>query len=262
VLNDRVAFITGGGRGIGRAIALAFAADGARTAVAARSGAQVESVAAEVVRAGGEALHLVCDVTSTSDVKSAIQETTGRFGPVDILVNNAGYVESAPVMRVSDESWNQTLAVNLTGTFLCLREVMPAMIARRQGRVINIASTAAEIGYAYTAAYCAAKHGVLGLTRSVALEVAAKGITVNAICPGWVDTAMTEESIDRIVRTTGRSADAARATLESMNPQGRLIRPEEVARVAVWLASDAAAGVTGQAYNVDGLEAEGVAPDP
>ncbi len=254
MLTDRVVFVTGGGRGIGRATALAFAAAGARTVVAARSVDQVEAVAAEVVQAGGRALPLVCDVTSGSSVASAVEETGRHFGPVDVLVNNAGYVESAPLTRVTDETWNRTLAVNLTGTFLCLRAVLPSMVERQRGRVISIASTAAEIGYVYTAAYCAAKHGVLGLTRSVALEVAAKGVTVNAICPGWVDTGMTEESIARIVRTTGRSADEARATLEAMNPQGRLIRSDEVADLAVWLAGDAAAGVTGQAYNVDGRE--------
>ena len=250
VLTDRVAFITGSGRGIGRALALAFAAAGARVVIAARSEDEIHTVANEIGKAGGQAIPVSCDVTSALSVAAAVQETTQRFDPVDILVNNAGYVDSAPLTRVTEETWNRTIAVNLTGTFLCVREMLPSMINRKRGRIINIASTAAEIGYPYTAAYCAAKHGVLGLTRATALEVASKGITVNAICPGWVDTEMTARSVARIVRTTGRSASEARSALEAMNPQRRLIQPEEVADLAVWFAGDEAAGGTGQAYNV------------
>src|SRR5439155_12199832 len=144
--------------------------------------------------------------------------------------------------------------VNLTGTYRCTRAALPAMLERRHGRIINIASTAARVGYQYTAAYCAAKHGVLGFTRALALETAAKGVTVNAVCPGWTDTDMTAASIERIVRTTGRPAEEARRMLESMNPQRRLIRPEEVAAVALFLAGREAAAITGQAYDVDGGE--------
>ena len=251
MLTGRVVFVTGGGRGIGRAIVLRLAGAGARIVVAARSTAEVQAVAAEVERAGGQALPVHCDVTSAASVQASVEETRRRFGPVDVLVNNAGVAESAPFTRLDRELWDRTLAVNLTGTYLCMREVLGSMIERRWGRIINIASTAAQQGYAYTAAYCAAKHGVLGLTRSVALEVERHGITVNAICPGWVDTEMTAASIARIVETTGRAASAARAELEAMNPQGRLIRPDEVAALAFWLVGDAASGLTGQAYNVD-----------
>ena len=254
MLTGQVVFITGGGRGIGRAIALRFGAAAARTVVAARSADQILAVAAEVERAGGQALPVVCDVTSASSVEAAVEEAVRRVGPVDVLVNNAGIAESVPFTRLDPDVWDRTLAVNLTGTYLCMRAVLPSMIARQRGRVINIASTAAEVGYAYTAAYCAAKHGVLGLTRSVAVEMEPKGVTVNAICPGWVDTDMTAASIARIVETTGRTPAAARAALEAMNPQGRLIRPEEVADLACWLAGEDAAGVTGRAYNVGGGE--------
>ena len=251
VLTGRVAFVTGGGRGIGRAIVLRFAGAGARIVVAARSTGEVQAVAAEVERAGGQALPVHCDVTSAASVQASVEETLRRFGSVDVLVNNAGVAESAPFTRLDRKLWDRTLAVNLTGTYLCMREVLGSMIERRWGRIINIASTAAQEGYAYTAAYCAAKHGVLGLTRAVALEVERQGITVNAICPGWVDTEMTAASIARIVKATGRTPEAARAELEGMNPQGRLIRPEEVAALAFWLAGGEASSVTGQAYNVD-----------
>ena len=252
MLTDRVVFVTGGGRGIGRATALAFAAAGARTVVAARSVDQVEAVAAEVVQAGGRALPLVCDVTSGSSVASAVEETGRHFGPVDVLVNNAGYVESAPLTRVTDETWNRTLAVNLTGTFLCLRAVLPSMVERQRGRVISIASTAAEIGYAYTAAYCAAKHGVLGLTRSVALEVAAKGVTVNAICPGWVLTGMSGPQIEVIAAREGISIEAATEILLSEQPSKSFVTREQIGAAVAFLCTDAAAQITGATFPVDG----------
>jgi len=252
--NGRVALVTGGGRGIGRAIAIALARVGLRVGVAARSSRETEQVAGTIGAEGGDALALVCDVTDPGSVAGAFETASLRLGPVDVLVCNAGVAESAPFTRTDRGLWERMLAVNLTGTYLCMLRALPTMIERRHGRIINIASVAAKVGFAYTAAYCASKHGVLGLTRAVALEVADKGITVNAICPGWVDTDMTAESIRRIVTKTGRSPEEARRSLEEMSPQKRLIRPEEVAAVAVLLAADDAAGITGQAINVDGGE--------
>ncbi len=253
-LQGRVTVVTGGGRGIGRAIALAMAAAGARVAVAARSRADVDRVARDAIARKGQAIGVTCDVTSAAAIERAFAEVVERFGPVEVLINNAGFVESAPLSRLDETLWSRTIAVNLTGTYLCTRRALPSMVERGYGRVINIASVAARVGFRYTAAYCAAKHGVLGFTRAVALEVAGQGITVNAICPGWVDTDMTQASIARIVEKTGRPAADVRRAFEEMSPQKRLIHPEEIASVAVFLAGDDASGITGQAIDVDGGE--------
>jgi NAD(P)-dependent dehydrogenase (short-subunit alcohol dehydrogenase family) len=250
-----VVFVTGAGRGVGRAVALAFAAGGYDVALAGRGEAGLRDVAEEIARlVTVRAQPIVCDVGRRESVVAAIAAAERDVGDIEVLVNNAGVADSAPFTKMSDELWDQMLAVNLTGTYLCMRAVLPAMFARGRGRVINIASTAGRTGYRYTAAYCAAKHGVVGLTRAVALEAAPMGVTVNAICPGWTDTDMTAASIARIVETTGRSAADARRTLERMNPQGRLITPEEVAALAVFLASPAARGINGQALGIDGGE--------
>jgi NAD(P)-dependent dehydrogenase (short-subunit alcohol dehydrogenase family) len=253
-LNRDVAWVTGSGRGIGRAIALAFARAGARVIVSARSIDEVSRVGDEIRAAGAEAVAIGCDVTSANEVQAAVAAAIDRFEHVDILVNNAGFVESVPLVRLEPSLWDRTLDVNLTGTYRCTRSVLPAMVRQGYGRIINIASTAARVGYKYTTAYCAAKHGVLGFTRALALEVASNGITVNALCPGWVDTDMTKAGVRRIVEKTGRSAEEARQMLAAMNPQRRLIRPEEVAAVALFLARREAAAITGQAYGVDGGE--------
>jgi 3-hydroxybutyrate dehydrogenase len=250
----RVALVTGGGRGIGRAIALALARDGFDVAVVGRSRATLDGVAHEIDGIGRRSFAATCDVTSARDVGGAVEAVRGRLGRIDVLVNNAGVAESAPLKNLDEAHWDRTIAVNLKGTYLCTRAVLEEMVGRGSGRIINIASIAGRVGFAYTSAYCASKHGVLGFTRAAALELARKGVTVNAICPGWVDTEMTVSSIERIVRTTGRSAAEARRALEAMSPQQRLIRPEEVAAVAVFLAGDAAAGITGQAIDVDGGE--------
>ena len=213
-----------------------------------------EAVAEEIVNDGGAAAATVCDVTSSVSVRDAVTLAQQRFGPIDVLVNNAGMAESVPLVRLDEELWHRTLAVNLTGTYLCTRAVLPPMIERQHGRIINIASTAGLVGYAYTVAYCAAKHGVVGFTRALALEVGGKGVTVNAVCPGWVDTEMTRAAIARIVETTGRTPDEARRSLEDMNPHRRFVRPDEVATVALRLAEENASGITGQTYNVDGSE--------
>jgi NAD(P)-dependent dehydrogenase (short-subunit alcohol dehydrogenase family) len=244
MLNDKLALITGGGRGIGRAIALLFAQHGARIAVAARTREQVESVAQEI---GDTAVAVVCDVANPASVA----EMFADLEP-DILVNNAGIAESAPFLDTSDELWLRHIAINLSGTFYCTRAALPAMLKHRWGRVINIASIAAKTGAPYIAAYAASKHGVLGLTRSVALEVASSGVTVNAICPGYVDTEMVERGVERITTRTGRTAEEALDTLKRMSPQNRLVTPEEVASLALLLASEDGRGINGQGINIDG----------
>jgi 3-hydroxybutyrate dehydrogenase len=253
-LKDRVALITGGGRGIGRAIALAFAKEGANVVLAARTMSQVESVASELTEAvGSSAVPVVCDVSDVESVSRMFATVEKRFerGP-DILVNNAGIAESATLLKTDDELWNRHLAVNLSGTFYCMRAALPSMLRSGWGRVINVASIAGKTGAPYIAAYSASKHGVLGLTRSVALEVAAKGITVNAICPGYVDTDMTTRAVENITAKTGYDVDQALEAIKRTSPQNRLIMPEEVATLAVLLASDEGRGINGQAINVDG----------
>ena len=251
-LTGRVAVVTGGGRGIGAAVARGLAEAGARVVVSARSAGQIEGVARELAAAGHEARALVCDVTDPESVDRLLGAAETELGPVDILVNNAGVSSSAPLRRVELEEWNRLMTVNATGTFLCTRAFLPGMIANGWGRVINVASVAGRAGAAYISAYAASKHAVIGFTRSVAAEVAAQGITVNALCPGYVETPMTDASVERIVAKTGLSFDEARGRITALNPQGRLIEPDEVAFLAVALCDPRARGVNGQAIGVDG----------
>jgi len=245
-----VVFVTGAGRGVGRAVALRFASDGYAVAVTGRSHPHLRQTADAVGSSGREALALACDVTSRDEVARAVALAEQRLGPIDVLVNNAGVAGSTSFVSMEDALWDSTLAVNLTGTYNCMRAIAPGMFTRGYGRIINIASTAARVGFPYTAAYVAAKHGVLGLTRAVALEAAARGVTVNAVCPGWIDTGMTDRAVERIVERTGRPSGEARQMLERMNRQQRLITPDEVAAVAAYLASPAAAGINGQDVDV------------
>ena len=253
-LENRIALITGGGRGIGRAVAFEFAREGARVAVAARTVEQIERVAEEIkVECGVETLAVACDVSDTESIAKAFAQVTEAFGRgVDILVNNAGVAESAPLVKTDDELWQRHIAVNLSGTFYCTRAALPSMIERGWGRIINVASIAGKTGAPYISAYTASKHGVLGLTRSVAVEVATKGVTVNAICPGYVETDMAAHAVENITARTGKTADEALDILKRMSPQNRLVTPEEVAALALLLASHEGRGITGQAINVDG----------
>jgi 2-hydroxycyclohexanecarboxyl-CoA dehydrogenase len=247
------AFITGGGRGIGAAIATALAADGARITILGRDGTALERHAATLPR-GARALPVVGDVTDEAAVAAACEAARARHGPIDVLVNNAGAALARPFTKMERADWDEMLAVNLTGTYVCCRAVVPEMLAGGSGRIVNIASTAGLAGGPYISAYAAAKHGVVGLTRALASELAAHAITVNAVCPGFTRTAMLERSLDTIVSATGRTREAAAAALLGRNPLGRFVRPEEVAETVAWLCGPAAGAITGQAIGIDGGE--------
>jgi len=246
------AVVTGAGRGIGRSIALAFAQAGADVAITARTGTELESLISEIEGMGRKSLSLPCDVTDPDQVQQMAKTLIDGLGGVDILVNNAGNAGSHKFLNHPDELWHRMLSINLTSVYYVTKTFLPTMIDQRRGRIINIASIAARVGGSYIAAYTAAKHGVLGLTRALALELMPYNITVNAICPGYVNTPMTEGSISNIVSRTGMPAEKAREVLEKTSPQNRLMEPEEVAAIAVFLAQDIARGITGQAINLDG----------
>lgn len=245
-LAGRTALVTGGGTGLGAALARALAAEGATVWVAGRTAARLEAVAATDAR-----LHpLPLDVTD----ETAVARAFDQIGTPEIVVANAGAAESAPLAATTLETWQAMLAVNLTGVFLTLREAARRLGKAEYGRLIVVASTAGLKGYAYASAYTAAKHGAVGLVRATALELARTGVTVNALCPGFLDTEMTDRSIANISDKTGKTPEDARAALEAMSPQHRLIAPEEVARAALWLCTAEARGVTGQAIPIAGGE--------
>jgi NAD(P)-dependent dehydrogenase (short-subunit alcohol dehydrogenase family) len=250
-LQGRHALVTGAGRGIGAAIAARFVAEGARVTLLSRTQSQLD----QVVRELGDPAQSVCaDISDLQAIREAFERAAESFGPVDILINNAGRAESAPTHRAPEELWHNMLAVNLTGTYYGIRAVLPNMIDRQFGRIVNVASTAGVRGYAYVAAYCAAKHGVIGLTRALALEVAQRNITVNAVCPGYTETDLVRGTIANIQQVTGRSAEEARAALTKSNPQGRLIQPAEVANAVAWLCLPGTEAITGQSIAIAGGE--------
>jgi NAD(P)-dependent dehydrogenase (short-subunit alcohol dehydrogenase family) len=246
-LEGKHAVVTGASRGIGLAIARALLAQGARVTLMARDAAALEAAAAEI--SAGVAWQAV-DVSDADSVAGAF----ARAGAADILVNNAGQAASSPFMRTDAAMWQRMLDVNLTGAYHCIQAALPAMLDAGWGRIVNVASTAGLTGYRYVAAYCAAKHGLVGLTRALALELAAKGVTVNAVCPGYTETDIVHEAVANIVRKTGRTESQARAELAAGNPQGRLVQPEEVAHAVAMLCMPAASAMNGQAIAVAGGE--------
>jgi len=246
----RHAVITGGGSGIGAAIANQLMLSGACVTVMGRRLEKLESVIAGMDQARAVAM----DVSDEKSVETAMSSAVDGFGAVDILINNAGFVSPEKLERMSPAAFRQALDVNLMGPFLCSRQVLPGMISNGSGQIINIASTAALKGYAYVSAYTAAKHGVLGLTRALALEVAANGVTVNAVCPGYTNTEIVETALQNIQEKTGRSRTEALCELTKTNPQGRLIEPWEVAKTVLWLCQPGARSITGQAITIAGGE--------
>ena len=262
-LDDRHALITGAGAGIGAAIALQLAQAGCRLTLCGRSQgtlqAQVEALREQVPDVA--VLIAPMDVADAHAVQAAVQLAHARFGPVNILVNNAGQARSQPFAKTDAAMWQQMLNVNLTGAYHCIQAVLPGMLEAAQlgtpGRIVNIASTAGLKGYAYVSAYVAAKHGVVGLTKALALELARKGVTVNAICPGYTETDIVHEAVLNIVTKTGKTEAQARQALAAGNPQQRLVQPNEVAQSVLWLCAAGSDAINGQAIAIDGGELAG-----
>jgi ketoreductase len=246
----RIALVTGGGRGIGRAIALALGGMGATVAIAARTWSQLESTARELENAGAHAIPVEMDVTSDGSIARAVDALRADIAHLDVVVNNAGIGGGEPVAGSDIERWRRTIDTNLTGTYLVTRAVLPLM--RSGGRIINLSSVLGRFGVPGYTAYCASKHAVIGFTRALALELAPKQITVNAICPGWVDTEMAEQGMRQGAAATGQTFEQFRASALGAVPIKRIIQPEEVAGLVAFLASPAAAAITGQTYNICG----------
>lgn len=243
----RHALVTGGGSGIGAAIGEALVGAGATVTLLGRNETKLAAKAKQL-----DVGYVVADVTDRQQLPNALQSAREQSGDIGILINNAGAVDAVPFSKMDDDYWDSTLAVNLTGVYNCTKSVIGQMLDLGSGRIVNIASTAALKGYAYVTAYCAAKHGVVGLTRALALEYARKGITVNAVCPGYTDTEIIRNAIDKIVAATGRTADEALKELTQSNPQGRLVQPDEVASTVLWLCKQES--INGQAIAVAGGE--------
>jgi NAD(P)-dependent dehydrogenase (short-subunit alcohol dehydrogenase family) len=251
-LRGRHALVTGGGRGIGRATALDLGRAGADVTVSARSRDEIEGVAEQCRGLGVRAGAVRADVADPASVREMFRQARAALGPVDVLVNGAGVAPSDLLVRTSDETWHAALRTNLDGPFYCMREALPDMAGRGWGRVISVASIAGKTGYLYVSAYAASKHGLLGLTKCAAVEMAGRGVTVNAVCPGYVDSSMTDASVARIVEKTGLAEAEVRRRLAEASPQKRLFTVEEVSALVLFLCREEARGITGQALSVDG----------
>lgn len=252
-ISGKHALVTGGTRGIGLAIAKSLLEQGAKVTIVSRKLSSLQEVVSKL-RDYGDVNGVELDVTDSAAVPVAFCSAVNHFGPVSILINNAGKAASAPFMKTDLALFNSMVSANLTSVFVCTQAVLPGMLEAKWGRIINISSTAGLAGYKYISAYCAAKHAVIGLTRSLALEVAQKGITVNAVCPGYTETDLVQEAIANIVQKTGRTKEQARAELAVNNPQGRMVQAEEVANAVTWLSMPASCAINGAAIPVDGGE--------
>ena len=254
-LDGMHAVVTGGSRGIGAAVASALAGAGARITLMARSADDLSKEGDSIRRAHSvDVGEVECDVTDLESVRVGFAQAVTKLGPVHILVNNAGGAESALFADTTPAIWEKMIALNLTSVYACSSEVLPAMIKAGRGRIVNVASTAALRGYKTMTAYCAAKHGVLGFTRALALETAKRGVTVNAVCPGYTDTEIFESAVSNIVSALGKTEDEARQMLIRTNPSGKLVQPEEVAAAVLWLCLPEASAVTGIALPIAGGE--------
>jgi 3-hydroxybutyrate dehydrogenase len=249
-----VAVVTGAGSGIGRAVALALAREGASVGLVGRTAEKLGEVEVEISSAGGTALVAPADVTVRADVERSVRSVVELLGAPAILVNNAGVARSVPFAKTTVELWNEMITADLTSVFLVTQAALPHLLASGRGRIVSVASVAGLRGFPYVSAYCAAKHGVVGLTRALAAELADRNVTANAICPGYVDTPMTDRTLANIVEKTGMTLAEARAQIEKTSPQRRLIEPEEVAAMVLYLCSPEAKGVSGQAIPLCGGE--------
>jgi NAD(P)-dependent dehydrogenase (short-subunit alcohol dehydrogenase family) len=253
-LQGRHALVTGGGRGIGASIVRLLVSHGAKVSLLGRTAATLEALAVELRSSGAQTFCATADVSRRESVDAAFAAARTLFGPVEILINNAGQAISSPITKRDDALWERLLAINLSGTYFCMQAGLTDMLQGGFGRIVNIASTAGLTGYPYVAAYCAAKHGIVGLTRAVAREVATRNITVNAVCPGYTDTDLVRDAAAKISAVTGRKLEDALQAMTRSNPQGRLVQPDEVANAVGWLCMPGSESVTGQSIVVAGGE--------
>jgi NAD(P)-dependent dehydrogenase (short-subunit alcohol dehydrogenase family) len=251
-LHHKIVLITGGSGGLGQALAEAFAGQESRVVIAARGRERLNAAVEKMARNGAQVLALPCDISRRDQVQNLEKEIKTRWGDVQILINNAGIARAVSFSDMSDDLWDDTLETNLTGAYNCCKVFLPAMTQAKWGRVINIASTTAKVGFSHVTAYTASKHGLLGLTRSLALETARLGVTVNAICPGYIDDERTHENARIMAEKSGKNVSDVLKLFAASAPQNRLIAPDEVASLALLMASERLSGMTGQAINVDG----------
>jgi len=249
---DKIVLVTGASGGLGGALASGFARRGYRVVVTARRQDKLQELADAMAQGGAQALAIACDVTEREQVRNLGAAIAKRWGAVQIVINNAGIARAVSFADMADKLWDETLETNLTGAYNCCKVFLPGMIQSKWGRIINIASTTAKVGYSHVTAYTASKHGLLGLTRSLALETARQGITVNAICPGYVDDERTHENARVMAERTGKNVSEILKLFAASAPQNRLIDPDEVVSLALLMASENLSGMTGQAISVDG----------